>query len=259
MPHIRSDETVASALRASAAGVPDALNAERHGVAVKTIRRWRREYVRRGRERGQTHLLATCPQCEGGPLDTAAYAELFGWYLGDGHISAQRREVFSLHIYNDLTYADDNARLIDLKTLVKPRSKPHTRVVRGCLVTTVSWKHWPCLFPQHGAGRKHERDLVMADWQRAIVEEHPAPFLRGLFHSDGCLVKNWATRPVAGQMKRYEYPRWQFVNESADIMRWCGEALDRLGIRWRQTNRRTLSVSRRADVARLTELIGAKS
>lgn len=142
---------------------------------------------------------------------------------------------------------------------VKPMSRPHTRVVPGCLVTTVSWKHWPCLFPQHGPGRKHERVLTLADWQRAIVEEHPGPFLRGLFHSDGSLVHNWATRMVAGEKKRYEYPRWQFVNESSDIMRWCGDALDRVDVAWKQTNRRTLSVSRRADVTRLTELIGEKS
>jgi hypothetical protein len=64
---------------------------------------------------------------------------------------------------------------------------------------------------------------------------------------------------VAGEKKRYEYPRWQFVNESDDIMKWCGDALDLVGVSWRQTNRRTLSVSRRDDVARLTALIGVKS
>jgi hypothetical protein len=98
----------------------------------------------------------------------------------------------------------------------------------------------------------------MADWQQVIVAEHPADFLRGLFHSDGCRVNNWATRMVAGQKKRYDYPRWQFVNESAEIMRWCGEALDRVGIAWRQTNRRTLSVSRREAVGELDGLIGPK-
>jgi hypothetical protein len=72
-------------------------------------------------------------------------------------------------------------------------------------------------------------------------------------------VNNWATRIVAGEKKRYEYPRWQFVNESADIMRWCGEALDLLEIAWRQTSRRTLSVSTRAGVAWLDDLIGPKS
>jgi hypothetical protein len=147
---------------------------------------------------------------------------------------------------------------MDLMRTVKPRSRPHTRSGPGCTVITVSWKHWPCLFPQHGPGRKHERALEMTDWQREIVERYPADFLRGLFHSDGCRVNNWATRTVAGQKKRYDYPRWQFVNESAEIMRWCGEALDLVRIAWRQTNRRTLSVSRREAVGELDGLIGPK-
>ena len=70
---------------------------------------------------------------------------------------------------------------------------PGRRVFRvkapGCVVVQSSWKHWPCLFPQHGPGRKHERPIVLEDWQRMIVESHPAAFLRGLFHSDGCRVK----------------------------------------------------------------------
>ncbi|MBO9520400.1 MAG: hypothetical protein J7518_02585 [Nocardioidaceae bacterium] len=153
MVHIRSDETVASALRASAAGVPDALNAERHGVAVKTIRRWRRLYVRRGQPRGQRHTAVSCPRCDDAPLEEAAYAELLGWYLGDGHISLGRRGVYNLHVYNDVRYTEDNARIASLMRQVKPGGRPHTRLVPGCVVTTVSWKHWPCLFPQHGPGR----------------------------------------------------------------------------------------------------------
>jgi hypothetical protein len=259
MGHIRSDETVASALRASDAGVPDAENAAHHGVAIKTIRRWRRDYQRRGKTRGQRHLLAMCPQCDGASLDDAAYAELFGWYLGDGHISRQRRGVYGLHIVNDSRYPSLNRHVMALMGQVKPESRPHTRRVAGATVITVSWKHWPCLFPQHGPGRKHDRSLAMAPWQREIVDAHPADFVRGLFHSDGCRVNNWATRLVDGEKKRYDYPRWQFVNESADIMRWCGEALDLVEIPWRQTSRRTLSVSTRAGVARLDKLIGPKS
>ena len=102
----------------------------------------------------------------------------------------------------------------------------------------MSWKHWPCLFPQHGPGRKPgssgwdearvepERPIVLEEWQREIVEEHPADFLRGLFHSDGSRVRNWTTRMVAGERKRYDYPRWQFTNESDDIRGLCGWALD---------------------------------
>jgi hypothetical protein len=258
VPHIRSQDTVDSALRASDEGLSDAENAALHGVAVKTIRRWRRLYQRRGQPRGQAHLLARCPRCDDGPLETEAFAELFGWYLGDGHISLGRRDVYNLHIFNDLSYPVDNARIQDLMRAVKPGCRPHTRTVPGCLITTVSWKHWPCLFPQHGPGRKHERALTMADWQRRVVEEHPAAFLRGLFHSDGARVRNWATRVVAGERKRYDYPRWQFVNLSTEIRQWCGEALDLVDVAWRQSNAKTISVSRRDAVERLDALIGAK-
>ena len=169
---------------------------------------------------------------------------------GDGHITRQRRRVFGLHIFNDARYTDLNMHVADLMRRVKPRSRPHTRRVPGCTVTTVSWKHWPCLFPQHGPGRKHERALSMTEWQWAIVTEHPADFLRGLFHSDGCRVNNWATRMVAGEKKRYDYRRWQFTNMSEDIMRWCCEALDLIDVPWRRSNHKTLSVSTRAGVTR---------
>ncbi len=259
MGHIRSDETVARALAASDAGVSDAANARAQGVAVKTIRRWRRLYQRRGLPRGQAHLQAGCPRCDDAALDPVAYAELFGWYLGDGHISRGRRDVYALHVYNDLRYATLNAHVLSLMRLVKPGCRPHTREVPGCLIMTVSWKHWPCLFPQHGPGRKHERRLGMADWQWSIVERHPSAFLRGLFHSDGCRANNWTQRLVAGEMKRYDYPRWQFTNNSAEIRGWCCDALDLLDVPWRQSNWKTISVSTRAGVARLDELIGAKS
>lgn len=258
MPHIRPQSTVDSALRCSDAGMPDAENAARHGVAIKTIRRWRRDYQRRGMPRGQAHCVVQCPVCEDGVLDRAAYSELLGWYLGDGHISKQRRGVYGLHVVNDLAYPRDNERIRELMRLVKPGGRPHVRLHPGCLITTVSWKHWPCLFPQHGPGRKHNRPIVLDQWQREIVEDHPGQFLRGLFHSDGSRVRNWTSRLVAGEMKRYDYPRWQFTNVSVDIRELCCWALDLVGVPWRQSNHKTISVSTRAGVARLDDLIGLK-
>lgn len=258
VPHIRPVEVVESALRASDAGMRDAENAALHGVTIKTIRRWRRDYQRRAKPRGGRSSSVPCPVCDGASLDERAYVELFGWYLGDGHISRHPRGFFGLHIFNDSRYVDLNGHILELMKRVKSGGSPYHRVT-ACTISTSWWKHWPCLFPQHGPGYKHTRNLEMADWQQVIVAAHPADFLRGLFHSDGCRVNNWATRTVAGERKRYDYPRWQFTNESADIMRWCGEALDLLDIPWRQTNRRTLSVSRRAAVARLDTLIGLKS
>jgi hypothetical protein len=236
----------------------DAENAALHGVAIKTIRRWRRLYQRRGLPRGQAHCGIPCPICDDAELDGAAYAELLGWYLGDGHISRQRRGVFGLHVVNDRRYPRDIARIGDLMRLVKPRSRPHTRMVPGAVIVTVSWKHWPCLFPQHGPGRKHDRQILLEDWQRSIVESHPGPFLRGLFHSDGCRANNWTRKIIAGEWKRYDYPRWQFTNLSADIRELCCWALDLVDTPWRQSNHKTISVSTRAGVARLDELIGLK-
>ena len=69
---------------------------------------------------------------------------------------------------------------------------------------------------------------------------------------------NWTTRIVAGEKKRYDYSRWQFTNNSADIRAWCTETLDLLGIAWRRSNWKTISVSRREGAARLDELIGLK-
>lgn len=259
MPHVRPQALVDSALACSDRGMGDAQNAALHGVAVKTIRRWRRLYGRRGLPRGQTHLAPPCPRCDSAPLDAAAYAELLGWYLGDGHISAGRRGVFNLHVYNDARYVDLNQHVADLMSTVKPGGRPHTRLVPGAVVTTVSWKHWPCLLPQHGPGRKHERPIILTSWQDDIVSTHPADFLRGLFHSDGSRVRNWARRTVAGVPKRYEYPRWQFVNASSDIIDLCTEALDLVDVAWRRSSARVVSVSRRDAVARLDGLIGLKS
>ena len=129
----------------------------------------------------------------------------------------------------------------------------------GVTVVQGNSKHWPCLFPQHGPGRKHEREIVLEDWQATIVTAFPSDFLRGLFHSDGARVKNWATRVVAGEKRRYDYPRWQFSNRSEDILGLCGWALDLADIPWRRSGPWTVSVSRKEAVARLDDLIGPKS
>ena len=120
-------------------------------------------------------------------------------------------------------------------------------------------KHWPCLFPQHGPGRKHEREIVLEPWQVAFVEGHPGPFLRGLFNSDGCRITNWTERPVGGERKRYEYPRYFFSNRSEDILQLCEWALDLLGVEHRRSNAWNISVARRASVAVLDQHVGPKS
>jgi hypothetical protein len=118
--------------------------------------------------------------------------------------------------------------------------------------------HWPCLFPQHGPGHKHERPIVLEPWQAAIVEQHPGRFLRGLFHSDGCRITNWTERLVAGERKRYEYPRYFFSNRSEDIL-----PVVRVGAgparRRASSFERLEHLRRTASVATLDEHVGPKS
>ena len=68
---------------------------------------------------------------------------------------------------------------------VRPTSKVLTQQDQGCTEVTSYSKHWPCLFPQHGPGRKHTRKVELADSQQVIVDRYPGDFARGLFHSDG--------------------------------------------------------------------------
>jgi hypothetical protein len=237
------------ALAALRGGEGLAAVSRRFGMQRSTLRAWR--------DAPQPRAV-DCPRCECRAIDEEAYAALFGYYLGDGCVS-QRARRCALRISCDAKYpliVTDVERALER---VRPGSRTFEVHAPGVIVVQSNWKHWPCLLPQHGSGRKHERALTMQNWQWTIVEKHPAQFLRGLFHSDGCRVRNWATQVVAGRKKRYEYPRWQFTNESADIMRWCRDALDLAGIPFRQSSRRCLSVSRRDAVNRLDELIGLKA
>ena len=141
---------------------------------------------------------------------------------------------------------------------VRPDNKVMTQQKQGCTEVLSTSKHWPCLFPQHGPGRKHTRKIELADWQRDIVDRCPGDFARGLFHSDGYRGVNRVCRRWDGAEHWYEYPRYLFVNNSADILRLCGETLDRLGAEWRFSKPNTISVARKQAVARLDEFVGAK-
>lgn len=252
-------DVVDRALAMIEAGATVSDTSRRLGVPRDTVQRWKLVYGRDGQPRGQMHCHVPCPRCDGAALDGSAYAELLGWYLGDGHIVKSRRGVWKLSIYNDAQYTADNAALIDLLARIKPGSAPMTLAGRGMVTTYLYWKHWTCLFPQHGPGYKHTRSIALEPWQQEVVTHHPDRFLRGLFHSDGARVQNWARRIVAGEPKRYDYPRWQFSNRSDDIRALCCWALDLLDIPWRHSQSWTISVSKREAVACLDELIGLKA
>jgi hypothetical protein len=181
-------------------------------------------------------------------------------YLGDGTISAHARKVFRLRVFLDIRYPliiEDCARAM---LAVVPKSKVNRLARRSNFgqrdrpshveVSSFS-KAWPCLIPQHGPGRKHERSIILTDWQRDLIELYPQQLLRGLIHSDGC-------RFVNSGRGDWRWPRYAFVNESADIREIFSHGCEKIGVQWTEAGTR-IYVSRKADVARLDQFIGPKA
>lgn len=207
-----------------------------------------------------------CPRCERvlrPPKAATAYAYLLGLYLGDGCLSKQpRRRGFALRI----ACADAWPGLIvacrEAVKAVRPTNSVCIIQRQGCVMVTSYSHHWPCLFPQHGPGKKHERPIVLEGWQQRIIDEHPWEFLRGLIHSDGCRITNWTTRIVGGERKRYEYPRYFFTNKSDDIRRLFSDTLTKVGVGWtvlaRGSDPFNISVARKSSVALMDRHIGPK-
>lgn len=232
------------------------------GVPVGTVGYWlHRDRAARGTLPGVPER--PCPRCDGRPLDDTAYSYLLGLYLGDGHIARYSgHRVPSLMI----TCADAWPGLMRDCRRAMNAVFPHNRVClvsrTGCHNVKVYSLHLPCLFPQHGAGKKHERRIAAEPWQQEILDRHPWPFIRGLIHSDGCRITNWTTRLVAGRRKRYEYPRYFFSNKSDDIRRLFTDALDRVGVEWsalaRGSDPFNISVARRVSVALMDVHVGPK-
>jgi hypothetical protein len=198
-----------------------------------------------------------CWRCEANNLPASlneAYGYLLGLYLGDGCISRGPHGQAVLRIACANAWPGLLALAGNALSSVSP-NRVFFVARDGCTSVEGHWKHWLCLFPQHGPGKKHERPIVLAGWQRDLIEADPRPLLRGLFHSDGCRCMNKVT--VNG--KAYAYPRYFFSNNSTDIMAICQWALDLQGVVWRMNNPHSLSVAKANSVAILDSFIGPKS
>ncbi|MCZ4121221.1 transcriptional regulator [Streptomyces sp. H39-S7] len=228
------------------------------GISRSAIRDWRMrvEPIRRNAECVRCATPPTAPQ------QASAYAYLLGLYLGDGCLSAQPRGVHALRI----ACADAWPGLIESCEESIRAIHPDNAVCRvrkqGCTMVTSTSKHWPCLFPQHAPGKKHERRIALEPWQQEIVDAHPWAFIRGLIHSDGCRITNWTEKVIGGEPKRYEYPRYFFTNKSEDIRTLFSDTLDKVGVEWKVTRRGkdpyNVSVARRASVALMDLHVGPK-
>jgi hypothetical protein len=224
-------------------GVNQSMIARVMWIPRSTVRSWLKTPVPR-RPRGRRVNLASLPERE--------YSYLLGFYLGDGALSKHRRDVYKLRIVCDSRYTGIIDECAKAMQTVMPHNRvhiqqlPYNAVVIGCYS-----KNWPLLFPQHGPGRKHTRRIELADWQQAIVDRHPRPFLRGLIHSDGCRVLN--------RVNGKNYPRYFFSQVSDDIRNLFCETCDLLGVQWRLNRWDSVSIAPAPSVAILDSFIGPKT
>jgi hypothetical protein len=247
------------ALRREGVSIPAI--AARCDLPQGTVSRWCRGLLsavaRHLQETG--HLRQRCDHCGAVAHDEippAAYAYLLGIYLGDGCLGTAGHSI-ALRIVLDAAYPEIIEEVVEAILTVRGGGTVSRYSPRDerCVALTSYTRAWLCLFPQHGRGRKHERAIVLAPWQRSIVRAYPGRFARGLIQSDGWRGVN----RVHVKGRDYEYPRYQFSSRSDDIRRLFTDALDELGVEWRPWGRFHISVARRGAVALLDEHVGAKA
>ena len=243
---MRSAEQFHAAKRLMADGVNDCAIARQIGVPRPTVWYWRR---RRkvppppvgASPCGVSHDLTALPP--------ATYCYVLGLYLGDGCLSLHRR-VWRLRIVLDKKYPAIIHSCREAIETLMPGQRAAVQQLQGCVEVSLYSKHWPCLLPQHGPGKKHMRPIALEPWQESLVKEATEEFIRGLIHSDGCRV-------IAND-RGVTSIRYHFTNHSEDILGLFTAALDDLGIPWTRSTKYIISIYRKAATARLDEFVGPK-
>lgn len=239
-------EIRAAVLARAASGENDSSIARALGLPRATVR---------GMRRRAATVRPVCPRCwrrcREAVVPEDAYAEVLGLYLGDGCISRLAR-TFRLRLSLDSKYPELVAasRASIARVLPVNRVSTHREDGGNTTILTTHSGHLPCLFPQHGPGKKHHRLIALEGWQRDICLREPFALLRGLFRSDGCCFIN-RTGP-------YAYESYAFKNSSEDIIGICSWACEAAGLEHRRTLGQ-IRINRRASVAQMLEHVGRKA
>jgi Homeodomain-like domain len=163
---VRTQAEVDVVLALAAEGQTSAAIARRTGIPRSTVRDWRAGLLpQRDRPR-------PCPICAPGSVELPPreYVYLLGLYLGDGYISRGAR-TYCLRFFLDGAYPGIIRECRESLEAIRPTQRAWDRRTSSsrCHVVAMYSNHWPCLFPQHGAGRKHERQIALARWQADLV------------------------------------------------------------------------------------------
>jgi hypothetical protein len=264
---VRSDDDVRKVFELWGRGLSKKAIARLTGVSRTQVRQWiaqgpdavMNSPMRRGSSCHDRELSsAHCPLVQS--VDERAYAYLLGLYLGDGHITVFPNGVRRLRITLDDKYPGIMRECAEAIETVMPGRRIGLVRRTGCHDVCCYSKHWTCLFPQHGPGRKHNRPILLRRWQHGIVyDRFPELLVRGLIHTDGWRGINRVVARTKAGPKRYEYSRYMFKNESGHIRGIFIAACGRVGIDWRWDGQRQISIARRPSVALLDSFVGPKT
>ena len=172
------------------------------------------------------------------------YAYILGLYLGDGDISKFPR-TFRLRLYfNSETNSRIIARsIVSLNNIFrKNRRSKYKQRTANCTEVSIYSNVLPTLFPQHGTGKKHSRDVSLKDNQQWLFDDQYAKILlAGLHDSDGCFYSEG------------KYDRFMFTNTSDDIIRIYKKILDMYNIHYTES-----SVKREGNERNITRIFTRK-
>ena len=160
---VRSAEEFEAVQRLMAIGMNDCSIARQTGIPRRTVWDWRycRSLIR---ARGPSAASACGIDHDFSALPTAPYGYLLGLYLGDGCISRSGR-VWRLRIVLDAKYPQIIARCREAIDALMPGQRAATlRRSAHCIEVSLYSKHWPCLLPQHGPGKKHHENRWRRRW-----------------------------------------------------------------------------------------------
>ena len=105
------------------------------------------------------------------------------------------------------------------------------------------------IFPQHDDGKKQDRDIILSNWQLNIID--PIQIIKGLIFSDGsCYID-----------KQSNILKYNFTNNSLDIIKICEKYLDILNIEYKTYNKKLtnmITIGKKSESLKLLELIGTK-